>query len=273
MGAPLKLAVSNIAWPLESELEVARLLERVSITGVEVAPTKIWRRPLEAGEAELRDYRTFWNDHGIEIVALQALLFGRPELTLFDSDERRRATGDYLGGICRIASALGAPTLVFGSPKNRRKGKLPARTADEIAVEFFRAVGEVAVEHDTCLCIEPNPATYGCDFVTTSAAGLALVDAVNHPGFGLHLDAATLTLAGEDPEVAIEHCAGRIRHFHVSEPELGRVGFGSVDHDAVARALRRTDYANWVSLEMRDPGLAVQDEIARATSYLEARYL
>src|SRR5438477_315577 len=140
----MKLAVSNIAWPREQDAAVADALRELGVTGIEVAPTKVWPQPLAATDAEVDAYRRFWNDRGIEIIAAQALLFGKPELTLFDSPETRARTLDYLTGIVRLCSRLGAGALVFGSPKNRRVGNGSPHKARQVAAEFFGRLAGVA---------------------------------------------------------------------------------------------------------------------------------
>src|SRR5262245_32244396 len=77
----MRLAISNLAWPGEADESAAAVLVDCGAQGVEIAPTKVWTRPLEATASERRAYRAAWERRGIQVVALQALLFGRPELT------------------------------------------------------------------------------------------------------------------------------------------------------------------------------------------------
>lgn len=268
----MNLAISNIAWDAEDEPQIARLMVELGITGVEIAPTKIWPRPLEVSADEARAYRRSWEDRGIRIVAMQALLYGRGDLTLFDSRTAREETLEYLRGIMRLGGRLGAGPLVFGSPKNRRMGNRSPAEVEQIAVDFFRAAGEVALQEGVVLCIEPNPAAYGCDWVTTSAEGRELVKRVGSEGFGLHLDAAGMTLSGESPE-ALDACARDLCHFHVSEPYLGPIGEGGVDHAGFASVLRGVDYPNWVSVEMKhQPDRDTPMEIRRVLELLHRTY-
>jgi sugar phosphate isomerase/epimerase len=269
----MKLALSNLAWELEHDAAVLDIMVDHGVRGVELAPTKVFADPLAASAQELQDYRASWLDRGIQIVALQALLFGKPELTLFDGEAARASLLDHLAGMARVGGTLGVETLVFGSPRNRLVGNLPREDAMAIAVPFFRRAGALAAEHDVALCIEPNPERYGCDFVRTSTEGAELVNAVDHPGFGLHLDAAGLSLGGEDVDRAIRECAGAIRHFHASEPDLGALGEGSVDHARAAAALRGTGYDRWVSVEMRhDPSRDTVREIERVAALVAGVY-
>lgn len=247
---PAKLAVSSIAWNPAEEGAVADLLAAHGVPGVELAPTKLFTgSPLDATTAQLAAVRDFWQSRGIEIVALQALLYGRPELRVFDSS--RPDTLEYLKGIIRLGGALGARALVFGAPRNRARGALPAADAWSIAIEFFHRLGEEARSAGTCLCIEPNPIQYGADFCTDSVQALALVRAVASPGFGLHLDSACALLAAEDFPARIAASAPLLRHLHISEPQLAPVGpGGTADLHAIGLALRGIDYQHSVSIEM-----------------------
>jgi sugar phosphate isomerase/epimerase len=142
---------------------------------------------------------------------------------------------------------------VFGSPKNRLVGSLSPAQAEDIALPFFHGLGQLAAEHGTRLCIEPNPTVYACDYVTTSQEGLALVRKVGSPGFCLHLDAGGMTLSKEPVDAALVDALRVSQHFHVSEANLAPIGTGSVAHEPFASALGQVQYDRWVSVEMRAP--------------------
>lgn len=260
----MRLAISNIAWTPAEDRSVAAQMRAHGFTGVEIAPTKYWPRPLAATAAQVREVREFWTGEGLPAVAMQSLLFGSEGLALFAEDAARAAMAAYLTGVIRLGARLGVGVLVFGSPKNRLRGALSAEAADKIAIPFFRTLGAIAAGEGVCLCIEPNPAAYGCDWITTSAEGLRLVGAMDSPGFGLHLDAAGMTLSGEEVSAAITNATGAIRHFHASAPDLAPVGEdGIVDHAALAMALRAQNYARIISIEMREATAAIPAALAR----------
>lgn len=279
-GRGMKIAISNIAWNAPLEARVGDHLQALGVTGIEIAPSKVHPQPLEATDAELARYRDFWESRGIAIVAMQALLFGRNDLHLFRDEASRRSMRDYLAGICRFAGKVGARALVFGSPKNRLKGDLSPAAAREIAIPFFREVGQVAEREGTWLCIEHNPPEYGADFVTTSAEALDLVVAVNQPGFGLHLDTGGLTLAHESTET-LSHAGAWWRHFHISEPNLAPIGDPSapdaVDvnarHARYGTALKQSGYSGWISLEMKTlPDDRALECISQAVEFARKHY-
>ena len=120
-----------------------------------------------------------------------------------------------------------------------------------IAIDFFREAGRICARHDVWLCIEPLPESYGSNFVLRWREAADLVLAVDEPGFGLHLDTGCIHAAGDDPAEAVLACAGIIRHFHVSEPQLKDLSTPVVDHRRVAESLRRVGYPGWISIEMR----------------------
>jgi D-psicose/D-tagatose/L-ribulose 3-epimerase len=299
----LKRAISNIAWSRELTDDIVPLLDELGVDGVEVAPTAVWDDPLHVSRAAVSKFKDYWESRSLSIVAFQALLYGHPDLQLFDGVSERERTLDHLSRISALAGRLGVPVLVFGSPKNRKVGDMESRRAFETAVEFFAAAAIVAESEGTVLAIEPNPPAYECDFVRTAAEGLELVKAVSHPGFGLHLDAAAMTLVGDDPLSTFEAARDWQAHFHVSEPYLASPGRRaddagaedaatddagaedagtedagaedagtedvgtrgtSTDHAGISEALRAVGYSGWCSLEMRRPEAEIVAEVRRA---------
>jgi D-psicose/D-tagatose/L-ribulose 3-epimerase len=268
----MKLAISNLTWEYEEDNSVKNILHDLSISAIEVAPTKIWTQPLDVNKNQVADYRQYWENNGIKIVALQSLLFGRQDLSIF-LEEKRQETLDYLGKIIEIGAGLGAKAFVFGSPKNRLVGDMNYNKAFGVAVDFFRQVGEKANQFSTVFCIEPNPKIYGCDFITKTEEGIELVKEVNHPGFGLHLDAGGMTLNNENIEESIEKAAPYLTHFHISEPNLNMVQNGQVNHIRFAKSLREIDYKDYVSIEMK-PGLnnSNLDTVRKSLEFVQSAY-
>ena len=246
----MKLAVSSLAWAPAEDVAVRALLVEHGVCGIELAPLKYWPSAPDVPAGTLAEYRAGWADAGIAIVALQGILFGKPDLQLFGSDRQRSALEEHLGGIARVAEALGAPVIVLGAPGNRLRGALTEDEAIASATPMLRRLASQYAARGCALCIEAAPPAYGGDFVRDLAEASQLVEAVGNPGFGLHLDAGALTVAGElDAEVV--RAARQARHFHISEVGLGPLGSGTVDHPHIAGALRDAGYAGWLSIEMR----------------------
>lgn len=268
----MKLAVSNIAWELAEEPQIAIVLEQSGLRYVEIAPTKVFEEPTNTTAAERTSYSAFWAKHGISIVAFQSMLFGRPDLQLFGDPGTRREMASILTGFLQLAGELGVRRLVFGSPKNRLVPvSLARREAFEIAAEFFAMLAVKSSENGTCLCIEPNPPSYGCNFVTTAEEGRELVQMVGNDSFGLHLDAAGMVLAGEDAAQEIRNSPD-IRHFHVSAPDLGPLAEGMVPHLDIGSALRDVAYEGYISIEMRSSTGVASERVAAAIGLVKRLY-
>jgi D-psicose/D-tagatose/L-ribulose 3-epimerase len=247
----MKIAISNIGWHPNEEADVAKALQELGVNHVEIAPTKVWEDPTKVTDEQIREYLSFWRGYGIEIVAFQSMLFGKNDLTLFDDDATRAKTKATLDKFIELAGRMQAKVLVFGSPKNRRVPEgMDDEEVEEIAEAFFTALGVAATANNTSFCIEPNAPQYDCNFVTTAAQGRRLVADVANPGFGLHLDAACMTMAGDNPDEIIA-AKDYLRHFHISAPFLGLIEEKEVQHQKMADALRSIDYQGFTSIEMR----------------------
>ena len=264
--------MSNLAWPADQEAEAAVLLEALGVKEVEIAPTKVFAAPERAPVETVRAYAEFWRSHGISVVALQSLLFGRPDLTVFGGAVARRALQRHLVGLFGLAQLLGAQVLVFGSPGQRRVPEgMSTAEADKQAATMFTTLARFAEADGVVLAIEPNPVAYGANFVTDARSGAALVARVGHPAFRLHLDAAAMTLADDDVGAAVME--GDPVHVHASAPGLGALDNRAVDHGALARALARRGYQGAVSIEMvaQDPARAL-DQVRDAVALVRAHY-
>jgi sugar phosphate isomerase/epimerase len=254
----VKLAFSNIAWNDEEEPHVLGLLRKRGVDGIEVAPTRLWPEWAGATPAAARLVRSRFAAEGFEIPSMQAILFGKPHLSLFGD---RLAFIDHMRAVADLAAALGARVLVYGAPKSRDRGDLTPAAAFERAIEVLRLVAVECAARDTALCIEPNPAAYGCNFILESREGTALVRAVDSPGLQLHLDTAGMTLAGEDPAQAVAAGGAHLCHTHISEPHLAPIAPASIDHARIGRTLRKIGYRGWCAIEMR----RVDDALAALT--------
>lgn len=244
----MKLAVSNIAWSAEHDAAAYALLRHYGVSGLEVAPTRVWGS-WDVQPHHVEDFRAQLAEAGLICSSLQAILYAKPELTLFDGDARELYK--HIKHVARIASALGAVPLVFGSPKNRHKGDRTLEQACAEAAPIFQKMAAICLDQGVVLALEANPVEYQCDFLTNARAAATFVERVNHPGLRLHLDAAAMHLAGDDPVTILQDYGHLLVHAHASEPFLGDLAEPHVDHARFAAALRNQSWQHWVSLEMR----------------------
>jgi sugar phosphate isomerase/epimerase len=246
----MRIAISNIAWDVSGDEQVAALLNRYGVDAIDVAPGKYFPDPKHASSAEIARVRDWWRNRGIEIAGMQALLFGTTGLNLFGSRDSQTAMLEHLEAVCRIGAGLGATKLVFGSPKNRDCSGLSVGEVQAIATRFFRALGDIACRHGVVICLEPNPTCYGANFMTSSADTAGIVSAVAHSSIRMQLDTGALAINGENPNQVIMEYADLIGHVHASEPDLVTLGDGGVDHAVVGAQLHAWLPAQVVTIEM-----------------------
>jgi len=246
----MRLAISNIAWDVVEDDAIAQLLGRYAVDAIDVAPSKYFPDPAQASDLQIAGVRQYWADQGIEITGMQSLLFGTTGLNVFGSSAVQAEMLSHLSAICRIGAVLGATRLVFGSPKNRDRSGLDDQQVQDIATPFFRQLGDIAQAHGVLICLEPNPARYGANFMITSAQTAVVVRDVAHPAIRMQLDTGALTVNGEDVEQVLASSATLIGHVHASEPDLLPLGDGSTPHRAMASAIGRYLPQHIVSIEM-----------------------
>lgn len=252
----MRLAISNIAWDVSEDEQVAGLLRLHGVDAIDVAPGKYFPDPKNAGDGDIARVKAWWAARDIEITGMQALLFGTTGLNVFGSTKVQDAMLAHLAAVCRIGAGLGATRLVFGSPKNRDRSEVQDADVLEIAAQFFRRLGNVAADWGVLICLEPNPPCYGANFMTTSPETARVVEEVGHPAIRMQLDTGALAINGEDPDAVLAAYAGLIGHVHASEPDLLPIGDGGADHEKVCAALQRHLPGHLVSIEM----LAAKEE-------------
>jgi sugar phosphate isomerase/epimerase len=261
----MRIAISNIAWEVADDERVADILRQHRVDAIDVAPSKYLPDLKAADAADIARVRAWWASRGIEITGMQSLLFGTTGLNLFGTAESRQAMLEHLRVVCRTGAGLGAQRLVFGSPRNRDRTGIADDAAHDIAVTFFRQLGDIAAGQGVFVCLEPNPPCYGANFMTNSRDTAAVVSAVAHPAIRMQLDTGALTINEENARDVVAQYAHLIGHVHASEPNLVTLGGGGTNHRAVAEVLAELLPEQVVSIEMLAPksGSAV-DAIERA---------
>ncbi len=239
----MKIAISHIAWSPEEEIEMAHLLSSLGVNAVEVAPGRI--------APTVESFRALWEENGVKISSMQALLFGKDDLLLFDSSEKRHQMLEYLSDVVEKAERIGASRLVFGSPKNRRRGEKSLESVLPIAVGFFRSLGNIAKKHGVIICIEANPKDYGSDFILTTEEAAELVREVDSEGFGLHLDTGGIIINNEDCQSLVSAHSDIIKHVHISAPFLSPIYEEKIPLQELIGSLKNVDYQGFLSIEMK----------------------
>ena len=119
-----------------------------------------------------------------------------------------------------------------------------------------------------------------------------LVDAVQHPNFGVNYDPSNTYLTGEDPIELLKRVSSRVVTMHASDRYLaegtledlrreeggamgyakrlrhGEIGQGLNDYDAIFTELKRVGFDGWISIE---DGVDGMDQLARSVGFLRQK--
>jgi D-psicose/D-tagatose/L-ribulose 3-epimerase len=197
---------------------------------------------------------------GLLVTASTAMPLGASLLVPAERD----AGVAFLDHCSSVAAACGA-SVVCG-PLYAPIGAMPGRprTSSEwdSCVVGLRSAGDRAAAYGVVLAVEPLN-RFETHFLNTVDDALALLDEVDHPAVGLHLDTFHQNIEEKNVAEAVVRSRRHLRHVHASENDRGVIGSGHVDWLGLRDALRSVAYDGWVVAETFASRIP---EIATATS-------
>lgn len=249
----MNISISNIAWDIKDDDAMCSLLQRHQIRAIDIAPGKYFPDPKTASDKDILAVRNYWESQGICLVGMQSLLFGTQGLNLFDEQSVQQKMLEHLQAVSHVAAGLGITRLVFGSPKNRYRPDISDEETRAIAHHFFTLLGDIARQEGVVICLEPNPACYGANFMTGSAETAGIVRLINHSAIKMQLDTGAIAINHENVAQVISDNEDIIGHVHLSEPNLIPLGRSDVNHADVAAVLNRLVPQRIATIEMLVP--------------------
>lgn len=251
----MKFSVSNIAWTPEERLPAYAVMADAGMDALEIAPGLLFAsepEPISPSDAAVKLALGEIASAGLQLVSMQALLFGVQGAALFGTTQERACFDAAMLRAIQLAGRLEIGNLVFGSPKQRIvPPEMPFAEAHKIAAEAFARLGDAAQAVGTRIAIEPNPAEYGTNFLNTHAEALAFVEAVDHQGISGIIDTGAMAMNGEGFDQMGPQGIGRVGHVHLSAPHLGVAPPTQDSAQMILQGLRGLGYAGTVSIEMK----------------------
>lgn len=269
----MKVAVSNIAWDPSQLEEHLLILEQMGCKGLEISPSSIWAEPVLSNKKDRKNLLEIVKSYELDIISMHSLTYTHSEFKLFDSEKSRVKLKQYLFKLIDLADEIECPIMVFGSPQSRRIEKNDYKKCFEIAVDFFREIGEMAKSKGVIFCIEPLGPSDKCDFIMNANEAYELIQQVNSENISLHLDAKAMIDVREDYQEVFDNYGKILKHFHVGDPGLRPPGTITDEHVKIGVALKRSKYNGYVSIEMKR-GFGPSKEIVRdAIGYVKKVYM
>lgn len=186
------------------------------------------------------------------------------------------------GGYCRVLSG-------------QRRSGLSLDEGLRLAAESIEACLPYAAERGVVLVLENHYKDDFWDypeFAQRTEVFCRLVEAVEHPHFGVNYDPSNAYLAGEDPLELLRRVSHRVVTMHASDRYLaegtiedlrreeggsqgyakrlrhGEIGKGLNDYDAIFSELRSQGFDGWISIE---DGVDSMEQLGRSVAFLRRK--
>lgn len=246
----MKLSISNIAWSAENDAEMYQFLKESGFQGLEIAPTRIFPEAPYDKLSEAKEWAGELKEkYGLEVPSMQSIWYGHQE-KIFGTKEERKVLIDYTKKAIDFAEVIGCKNLVFGNPKNRDTDDVPGNYPT--AIDFFREIGDYALEHNTTIAIEANPVIYNTHFLNTTEQAVEMSYKSGSEGVKVNVDLGTI-IYNEESLDYIKQVPEFINHVHISEPGLILIEKREL-HVNLFELLNEMRYERYVSVEMGNKG-------------------
>lgn len=246
----MKLSISNIAWSTEHDDTMYQLLKDNGFDGLEIAPTRIFPEKPYEHLSEAKDWALQMKEqYGLEVPSMQSIWYGHTE-KIFGSKEERKILLDYTKKAIDFAEVIGCHNLVFGNPKNRDAEVIPSILP--IAIDFFKEIGDYALEHNTVVALEPNPIIYNTHFMNYTEQAVEMAYKSSSDGIKVNIDLGTIIHNEEDINY-LKQIPEYINHVHISEPGLNLIEKRDIHRELFA-ILSSIEYNSFISIEMANKG-------------------
>ena len=217
--------------------------------------------------------RRWLDENRLELVGLcTGHVYGEDGLGLVGPDPEicRQAMARLKSFVDFAATYFGAGTLVnIGRSRGPGFPDEAFKTLGRME-EAFRELAEYALPRGIRLVLEPitvHQATY----IHTSQDGIAMVERVNHPNFGLMLDVYHMNIEDVNIYDSFREADERCWFVHFSDNNRKWPGSAHLDFEQIVSVLNEMGYDGYVSMEIlpwTDPDTAAQSSMESLCRYI-----
>ena len=246
---------------------------RISVyVGIEIAPCTLAERPSLVTAAQRRESRDIMASEGLEFVGLHWLMVSPKGLHVSTPDPALRGESwQHIRDLIDLCADLGPNGgMVFGSPKQRSTtGGATRAEATKNYIDGLAGVAPQACERGVTILVEALPLDQA-DVVTTLEEAVGIVNQIASPAVRSMFDVHNAIDETEPHDALVERYFDFIRHVHVNELDGKHCGAATYDYKPVLAALRRRNYAGWVSLEAFDFSFGAERLVTESLRHLES---
>lgn len=271
----------------DGTMRLAEWFELAKTTGVEGVE-------FYAGFIEMQD-RSNWNSVRKQVEALELvvpMMCCSPDFTHPDQEFRGKEIAKQKYWIDMTAALGGSYCRVLSG---QRRPELTMEQGVELAAQCIYECLPYAQDLGVTLILENH---YKDDFweypefAQKMDVFCALVDAINHPNFGVNYDPSNAYIAGDDPIELLKRVSHRTVTMHASDRYLsegtledlrreesgsagyakrlrhGEIGKGLNDYDQIFTELKRVGFDGWISIEDGVDGI---EQLRRSADFLKRK--
>ena len=242
----MKFGANTMIWEWPFTTESLALLPKIKRMGFDAAEFTI-DKPTDLDYTVAREA---FAKTGLEPLVCAILSF---EHDLINDDRSVREAGkDYLKHCIDAVVAVGGthvsgPIYAAVGRKELWSDEEKARLWDMCA-EGLSEVAGYAAARGVVLGLEPLN-RFETSFINTAEQAVRMVQMVNSPALGVHLDTFQMNPEEKSEADAIELAGKYLVNFHACENDRGIPGSGSIPWQSIAKALKKVNYDHFVVIE------------------------
>ena len=266
----MKFAICNETYQGWDFERTCQHIAKTGYEGVEIAPFTLKEDPRLLDYQDADKVKKAAADQGLDVVGLHWLLVKPSWLHLTTPDTLlQHDTIKFAVHLAEFCNSIGGSVMVWGSPKQRDiqpdwdYDDALAR-ASEMLSQIAQQIGNLGVT----IAMEPLARTE-TNFLTTAAETIRLIEMVNNPVVQLHLDVKAMSDESKSIPEIIKDSQKYIAHFHANDPNLRGPGFGDVQFEPIADALKNIKYSKYVSVEVFDYSPNPETIAEKSIQYLQ----
>lgn len=220
---------------------------------VELAPFTLAGSVMELSAADRLRIRAEAEEAGVVVSGIHWVLAGTDGLHITHPDSAtRNRTMEYLVQLIDFCGDIGGQFMIVGSPKQRSllEGVTLEQAMEWATDVFWPAVKRAAVRGVT-ICVEPLSAEE-TNFINTAREAALFADRFESPAMKIILDVKAMCSEGRPLPEIIRESGDKLAYFHANDGNLKGPGFGDVDFQPIATALKEVGYNGYTSVEVFD---------------------
>lgn len=235
-------------WTLDDAMAYAH---KVGYDAIEIAPFTLAKYVTEISAAQRQQIRESAARTGIAISGIHWVLVQAEGMYLNHPDSgTRQQTARYFCDLVDFCADLGGKIIVVGSPKQRNvMDGVSYQHAWDWAAETFRNAVQQAEERGVTICLEPL-APAETNFINTATEAIRFVEPFRSEHFKIILDVKAMCSESKPIPQIIRESWPHFAYFHANDANLKGPGFGAVDFQPIAAALKEVGYNGYVSVEV-----------------------